>query len=321
MSQFTQVSQEFFSPPTETRNWFHQGPILDDTGIWKELDFSEEFWAEDANVLRRPQLIIDFLNSLPNDVRYSALRTVRGNLIRKELYALDNSSIQDRPYTVAEYLYGVIPLPIGQPWSLPTNPPDQWRRSVFFPCKLAERSTQWERGIEPLTRVSFSDNYDEYGQPQSLINIAGPRGRDYRVSTTSDVEPYLSTQVITSYAKLDDNNIYIVNRRAKTTEFEIKNSGKTDAFTLKDAILSNQTGGGHEPSIQTKVIIGQTLNFYDGLPFKGLQLGEIGNYGALVRTETLALTQDILRDAYKFGESSVNLPYFDFQSPAVCALA
>lgn len=237
--RFAQVSPEFFSPPTETRNWFHQGPVLDeDTGQFKEMDFSNEFWTEDTDVLRRPPSMNDFLVNLPNEIRYEAFRTIRGNLIRKELYALDNPQIQNRPYTVTEYLYGVMSLPIGQPWS-PMITSDQWRAKVFFPCKLSERSTQWERGTEPLTKFSFTDNYDEYGQAQSLINIAVPRNRDFRTPTNSDVESYLATQVITVYAKRDDNDVFIVNRVAKTTNFEIKNSGKTDIFTLKDAILSN----------------------------------------------------------------------------------
>ena len=40
---FTAVPSQFFSPPTETRTWFHQGPIGDATGDWSEADFSGEF--------------------------------------------------------------------------------------------------------------------------------------------------------------------------------------------------------------------------------------------------------------------------------------
>jgi hypothetical protein len=60
----TQVPREFFSPPTETRNWFHQGPILDEHSQWKEMDFSNEFWPEDTNVLRPTRSMNDFSNPL-----------------------------------------------------------------------------------------------------------------------------------------------------------------------------------------------------------------------------------------------------------------
>ena len=45
-------------------------------------------------------------------------------------------------------------------------------------------------------------------------------------------------------------------------------------------------------------MVGQTINYYDGLPFEGLSYRQIGAYGALVRTETLILTEQILQAAY-----------------------
>ena len=49
--RFAPVRQAQFSPPTLTKTWFHQGPIVDPgTGAWDETDFSPEFWAEDPQV-------------------------------------------------------------------------------------------------------------------------------------------------------------------------------------------------------------------------------------------------------------------------------
>ena len=64
---------------------------------------------------------------------------------------------------------------------------------------LAERTTQWERGNDPMTQFTFTDDYDLYGQPRSQISIAVPRGRDFRVAAPG--EPYLATQVVTQYAR------------------------------------------------------------------------------------------------------------------------
>ena len=54
------------------------------------------------------------------------------------------------------------------------------RLRIFFPHVLAQRTTQWERGDDPMTRFTFTDDYDAYGQPRSQIEIAVPRGRRYR---------------------------------------------------------------------------------------------------------------------------------------------
>ena len=44
-----------FSPPTETRTWFHQGAIGDEFGDWEEIDYTAEFWPGDPPALVRPK--------------------------------------------------------------------------------------------------------------------------------------------------------------------------------------------------------------------------------------------------------------------------
>ena len=60
----------------------------------------------------------------------------------------------------------------------------------------------------------------------------------------------------------------------------------------------------------TKEIIAQSFNYYDGAAFEGLGLGELGARGALVRTESLVLTEEILQSAYGDGNAT-NSPYLD----------
>jgi hypothetical protein len=103
---FAPVAQERFSPPLETRTWFHQGPIGDACGDWQEHDFGAEHWPRDSCLLSRPPAMTAFLRDLPRRTRRDALRTLRGRILRSELYALDGRERQDRPYTVTEYLHG-----------------------------------------------------------------------------------------------------------------------------------------------------------------------------------------------------------------------
>jgi len=51
---FETVPIKAFSPPTETRTWFHQGPVGDECGDWEERDCSSEFWPDDPQTLSRP---------------------------------------------------------------------------------------------------------------------------------------------------------------------------------------------------------------------------------------------------------------------------
>jgi YD repeat-containing protein len=284
-TQFVPVNDRLqFSPPTLTKTWFHQGPIDDGSGDWKETDFSHEFFSGDPSALGRPQSMIDMLKALPRQARRDALRTLRGSILRTELYALDETERQDRPYMVTESLYGV------REESAP-GPGEEGRLRIFFPHSLAQRTTQWERGDDPMTPFTFTDDYDPYGQPRLQTGVAVPRGRDFRVARAPG-EPYLTTHTVTDYANRDDAQRYIVGRAARTTSYEILNDGSPSVFALHAAVLGGSA---------SRRLIGQTLNFYDGPAFQGLALGQIGDHGILARAESLVLTEEILREAYKSG--------------------
>jgi RHS repeat-associated protein len=286
---FAGVDDNHFSPPTLTKTWFHQGPVGEEFGEWEELDYAGEYWSGDPQILKHTDSVNVFLKTLTNRrARRDALRTLRGSLLRTELYALDDSERQDRPYTVTESAYGLRE-------ELVRGPNVQERPQIFFSHPTAQRTTQWERGDDPMTQFTFTGDYDEYGAARSQISIAVPRGRKFLQALGPDApapEPYLATHTCRDYARRDDADHYIVDRAARTTTYEIINEGRDDLFSLAGKIASNALDDPHH-------IISQTLNFYDGAEFVGLPSGEIDSYGALVRTETLVLTESILDDAYE----------------------
>lgn len=292
---FRAVSSQTFSPPTETRTWFHQGAVSSLAGDWTELDHGGEYWSGDPPALRRPTVLDDLLRSLSRSGRREALRALRGSVLRTEIYALDSSDRQNRPFTVVESLYGLRE-------ESPPGPDEDGRQRIFFPHLLAQRVTEWERGDDPRTRLAFTDEYDAYGHPRSEIVVAVPRGRDYRAPAAPG-DPYLATRTVTTYAQRDDAHRYLAGRVACVTTSEIVNDGSADAFSLRSAIL-----GGTVP----QRIVGQTLHFYDGPAFAGLSFGKLGDHGVLARTERLVLTDEILRDVYAdsaAGDPPVLPPY------------
>ena len=54
-----------------------------------------------------------------------------------------------------------------------------------------------------------------------------------------------------------------------------------------------------KPARQRRKLFGQTFNYYDGEMFVGQPFGKLGDFGALVRSESLVLTEEILREAYR----------------------
>jgi RHS repeat-associated protein len=298
------IEPEHFSPPTETRTWFHQGPQGDAFGAWHEADHTAEFWAEDPPVLSRPAAVEELLARLPRRSRRDALRALRGRVLRGETYALDGTARQGRPYTVTEAVYGVSGLPGERPAEerLPADPralpEDDWRLAVFFPFLVAQRSSQWERGDEPRVQASAVGRHDAFGQPGEQIEIAVPRSRarSYARSVPGDVSPYLATLAKTSYALSRD--LPWGGRVASSRGFEVVNRGGLSLLELCDQArrLSAEADAGLLPAGLT--VLSEVRNYYDGEAFLGLPAGQLGRFGALTRSEQLAMDEAQLQAAF-----------------------
>jgi RHS repeat-associated protein len=299
------VPDGHFSPPTLTKSWFHPGPVAAvEAADWAELDLQNEYWDGDPPMLPRPPGQATFLAGLPRQARRAALRAMRGQVLRTELYALDSSSREDRPYTVTENICGVRE-------ESPEGQPDDARERIFFPFTLGSRTTQHERGDEPMTRFTFPASYDAYGFPAGQLTVAIPRGRDPMTAAASVAEPYLATYATTEYARRDDTSHYLIDRVARTTSYEVVNDGQLAVADMRDAVLAGPaTGAG----VSLRVI-GHVRAYYDGDAFTGLPLGTLGDYGLLVRGESLTFTDAFLDAFYAAGDQHSTGPRPVFLDP------
>jgi RHS repeat-associated protein len=289
---FNAVDPIRYSPPTLTRTWFHQGQVQDSQGTWSESSVRAMPWSGDPAIFtpdRRIELtgIARTAARTADPVRIRhALRTLRGSVLRSELYALDDSPNRDQPYTVAESLYDVREIE-------PDDPGAADRLRIFFPFQIASRTTQWERGSDPMTQFAFTGGHDEYGLPHTQLAIAVPRGRNPLLTLNAPTDPYLSTHTITEYARRDDAQRYIVDRTARVTGYEVLNDGRPSVFALRDAVFGG-TG-------QLRVIA-HGRAFYDGDAFVGLPLGQIGDFGTVVRSESLVFTNEFLNNTFNSAD-------------------
>jgi len=280
---FDAVPARSFSPPTETRTWFHLGPVGPELGDWHELDFSGEFFGDDPPTLPRPAL-----PELQHRQVRDAVRSLRGRVLRTELYALDSADRESRPFTVTEQTHAVRVEMDG----------------VYFPHLVAERTTQWERGDDPLTQATFTDGYDEYGLPTTRLEIAAPR--------RGSGDRHLATETLTTYARRDDAERYIVDRVARETRREVHDDERAPPVALHEAVATGSV---------RRSIIGETLTFYDGSEFEGLGVGLVGDFGARVRTEELVLTEALLREIFEdaqppYLKTEAVIPWTDEYPPA-----
>lgn len=269
-----------YSPPQETRTWYHQGPVGDEHGEWTEPDYSAEFWPGDAPCFRRPAEMEEALAALPRRARRDALRTLRGRVLRTESYALDGPPLETVPFTVTEQLHAVREEDAPDP-----DGPD--RERIFFPHTLAQRTTRWERGDDPLTQLQLTGDHDAFGQPRTQAAVAAPRGWRPAPGPSTATEAHLVTLTRTEYAARTEG-AYLV-RPTRVTAWEVPGLRDPDVQALRERVL-----GGTAP----RVLLGDSVTRYDGPAFEGLPAGELGGHGAAVRTETLAMTDAQVAEAY-----------------------
>lgn len=285
-----------YSPPTLTRTWFHQGPVGPEFGDWSELDLSDEYWSADPNLLGggdRGAIPATLSRRGQRDV----LRALAGSVLRSELYADDGDPHADRPYTVTEYCYDLVP--VTEP---DTGTGEAWlARPVVAAHRTGARTSHWERGAEPMTTVTFTDGFDRYGRPRSALEMALPRGWDPR-RPVATAEPLLVTLTVTDHATRDDATGLRCDRVVAITRREVLTDGSQSPAELRRAVLVD----GNQPSR----LLGLTRTRYDGDPFVGLPFGQIGAHALPTATTTLVMTRGTL------GAASVAPPYLDDLLPA-----
>jgi RHS repeat-associated protein len=279
-------------PPSLTLSWFNLGPVGSELD-WRMPTFAEEYWPGDAPYLSAA--------ILPNDLRRrderDAARALRGTLMRAELYGLDNTPFSETPYTVTEESTVAVTK------VKPTTAPNE--KGAFFPCATAKRVTQWERGDDPRTNANFWKEFDSFGQPQMLIDVAVPRGRDFREAAGQDL-PYLVGTTSVRYAAPLDPARYHPSCAATVTQRQFPNDGRLPLDELVAAIVA-------EPALGP--VTAQAFHYYDGDAFIGLPLGSIGAWGANTRTEQFAFSREDLIAAYASPDGPKLPPYLETEGP------
>lgn len=310
---FAEVNEKHFSHPTVTKTWFHQGPIGEEFGDWSEHDWSSQYWQGDPQLLAHTQSVNAFLQSLgERRAKRDALRTLRGSILRSELYAIDGNARAANPYTVTENAYGLRE-------EKPPSDAKSTRPRIYFAHPVAQRITQWERGDDPMTQFTFTGEYDAFGQSLSQTTIAMPRRARKRkqlsAEKVADETGILATHSRITYAEPQTGS-YIHDRTAAATDFELAQKREITETNPDDvrAVLFDQASAAAQ--LHTEIentlrnwqpeqgepagyrIFAHIVNKYDGVAYEGEPLKKLGRYGAVTRSESLIFTDHILNTAY-----------------------
>ena len=178
-------------PAVLTRTWLHTGANLPDAGV--SAHFKDAYYREpglapdalDAMLLQDTTLPAGVTQAdgpvlpwtLSPDEEREARRSLKGSVLRQEIYALDGSAEEPQPYSVSESNLTIELL----------QPQGQNRHSVFFTHARETIEYRYERKLyevgaerlaDPRVKHSMVLALDAYGNPLQTVEIGYGRRFD-----------------------------------------------------------------------------------------------------------------------------------------------
>lgn len=148
-----------YVPPVLTRTWFHTGAVPMEGQVSRHL--ADEYHPDERAIgdsalptaVRRPGGP-ELPWRLSADEARQAYRALKGLTLRQEIYALDGSEAERRPYSIAEHSYTVELL---QPAVQQHPDPEGRRPAVYFTHPRETVTAHYERALYPVGEELLPD--------------------------------------------------------------------------------------------------------------------------------------------------------------------
>lgn len=164
--------EEFHLPPVITKTWFHNGAWMDQEKI--STQYQSEYFNGDAQAVVLPDTVLPNLDSTKEE--REACRALKGSILRREVYAEDESANAGIPYSVSERNYAIRQC----------QPRDENRHAVFFTHPLETIDYHYERNvIDPRIGHTLTLEVDEFGNVLKSVAIAYPRRTPFHPEQSS----------------------------------------------------------------------------------------------------------------------------------------
>jgi RHS repeat-associated protein len=206
--------EEFHLPPVHTKTWFHTGAFVGRDNISQH--FAEEYFQGDSPAALLPDgTLPDGLNAQGTR---EAARSLKGRILRQEIYADDDSPNSPIPYSATEHTYSVRPI---QP--LLANP-----HAVFYAYETESLAYHYERNPDdPRLFHQLTLDVDEFGNVLKAVSVAYPRRAPPYPEQNRTLITYTENDVVNKPAEAD---WYRSGLPAETRSFEL--TGVAPANTL-----------------------------------------------------------------------------------------
>jgi hypothetical protein len=179
----TNIEEASHVPPVWTKTWFHTGAYFEESRISRQFEneyFRESDLSEGVPGLTDTELHAMLLDDTvlpaglsPEETR-EACRSLKGPILRQEIYARDRSEEEDRPYSVSERNYTIKLL----------QPRGENKYAVFFTHPRETIDFHYERKLFDVGGNQLADPrvshvmtlvVDDFGNVERSVTIGYPR--------------------------------------------------------------------------------------------------------------------------------------------------
>lgn len=294
---YNATEEVLHAAPIHTKSWFHLG--FHDQSERILGHYESEYFAGDSNAfsLSKTVTISDTSGnpiSLEGQTLREATRSLKGRLLRQEVYSADGSPEADVPYTVNESSYDLV---LQQPRGASDRRDRDYASFLLIPAESL--AYQYERNTaDPRVAHQLTLETDAYGHPLKAASVVYPRRSSESIGYSQQETLKITVQE-TSLVNEDDSSVFYrlgVPTQAKSYEV----TGITYANALLDpGTLLSDFDGASEISFETapssgiekRLLDHSRILYYDEtLTTTPLAFGSIASHAIPYETYQLALT-------------------------------
>ncbi len=321
-------------PPVLTRTWFHTGAYITGKAITKQFEaeyYRESDLSQNLAGLSESQLQAMLLDDtvLPSDLsseeERQACRALKGSTLRQEIYALDGSEEEDRPYSVSERNFTIECL----------QPRQDNRYAVFFTHPRETINFHYERKLFEVNGDFLADprvsheivlSVDDYGNVLESVAIGYGRRNDDTSGLLTAADKKKQARSLVTYTEnsvtnaVDEKDAYRSPLQSESRTYQLlkitpatSQAGVTNLFRFDEMVKNVQAAsdGGHdlpyEPwdvdesslSAPSRRLIEHVYQLYYQDALSGpMALGGLESLGLPYETYKLAFTPALVSQVY-----------------------
>ncbi len=291
----SQEGSDFYVPPILTKTWYH-------TGAWQRYgslsrQYEQEYFQGDSQAYQFPDSIFaDLHGEVDAETSRQAYWTLKGMVLRQEVYGLDGSELEDKPYAVTETNYHVKLL----------QAKGENKYGVYFVEPRETLSYQYERNADdPRISHQFVLKVDEFGNVLRSCSVAygrrQPTPAPPRRGARRGIPEQQTLKVVSEENRFinitgEDINLLGVpleNKSYEITNLTLKSGEQYFSFAEIDDYLEQVLG-----SDNSNLLSWQRHYYWSPESQKSLPFGEVSPEVLLYQTEVAEFDKEQVEEAF-----------------------